>query len=319
MKRNHALALALGALLILAGLGLAVWRAHGRSGAGPARVPVAGGDAGGIAHAELASEHFDAAPLAQAATAAAAEAGFQALIVMRHEHIVFERYAHGTAADTVIDSGAFAEGVLGVLAGIAARDDFLPRNALNGFRAERLRSAIEMASRTPYAVYLGRKLWRPVNAAPAWIALPQPGAPAPADCCLHARVLDWMRIAGVLVGDGRFEGTTVAPAGWVARMARPITADGHHGFGLELMGAAQGAEPLLLDDAFLLRGPGHWRLWMVPSAQLAVLFGAQPPGATDAAAAWDETRIANLVFRALNDQPAPSGPSNLLQRLVPGH
>jgi hypothetical protein len=313
MKRGHAIALALGAALIVTVWTL--WRAHGGAPSVVAQAQVVGGDAGGLAHAEPASEHLDTALLAQAAAAAAAEPGFQALIVMRHEHIVFERYALGTGPDTVIDSGALAEGVLGLLVGIAARDDFLPRTVVSGFRAERLRAAIETATRTPYAVYLGRKIWRPLNAASAWIALSAPGAPAPADCCLHARVLDWMRVAGVLVGDGRFEGTTVAPPGWVARMLRPVSAGGQRGFGLQLVPAAHGVEALVPEDAFFLRGSAHWRLWMVPSAQLAVLFGAD----ADAGAAWDETRIPNLVFRALTDQPAPTGPANLLQRLVPGH
>jgi hypothetical protein len=316
MKRRYAIALALGALLLVAGYGL--WRGFWHAGASTARAPVSGGDAGGLARADPASEQLDAADLAQAAAAAAAEPGFQALIVMRHEHIVFERYSHGTAADTVIDSGPMAQGVLGLLVGIATRDDFLPRTGFGGFRAEPLRTAIETAARTAYADYLGRKLWRPLNAAPAWIALPAPGSATPADCCLHARVLDWMRVAGVLVGDGVFEGTTIAPEGWVARMLRPISADGLHGFGVELAGAAHGLEPLQLSDAYFQRGTGHWRLVMAPGAHLALLFGA--PGAADAAAAaWDETRIANLVFHALRDLPAPNGPSTLLQRLVPAH
>ncbi|HXN10489.1 MAG TPA: hypothetical protein VN859_04550, partial [Steroidobacteraceae bacterium] len=133
MKRGYLIALALGALLLVAGYSL--WRGFGPAAAGAARAPVIGGDAGGLAHADPASEQLDATDLAQAATAAAGEPGFQALIVMRHEHIVFERYGHGTGPDTLIDSGAMAQGVLGLLVGIAARDDFLPRTGLRGFRS----------------------------------------------------------------------------------------------------------------------------------------------------------------------------------------
>jgi hypothetical protein len=306
------MAIALGAVLVVAGWSL--WRAHALRETHAARVPLGGGDAGGLARADPLSEHFDAVILAQAAAAAVAEPGFQALIVMRHEHVVLERYGAGTAADTVVDSGAFAAGVLGLLVGVAARDDFLNLAGINGFHADRLQAAIVSAARTPYALYLERKLWRPLNAAPAWIALTQPGGATPADCCLHARVLDWMRVAGVLVGEGRFEGTTVAPPAWIARMLRPVSADGRHGFGVELASAAQGTEPFALGDACFLRGPAHWRLWMLPSAQLAVLFGA-----ADASQGWDETAIANQVLRALSDRQIPNGPSSLLQRLVPGH
>jgi hypothetical protein len=135
-----------------------------------------------------------------------------------------------------------------------------------------------------------------------------------------------MRVAGLLVGAGRFEGTTVVPPAWVARIRLPVSVDGHHGFGLELAGAAQGLEPFVLDDALFLRGPARWRLFMLPNEHLAILFGAQGPPAVahapnnaDASQAWDETRIANLVLRALRDPPAPADPASLLQRLVPRH
>lgn len=316
MRRTVALAGALGAVLLVALWWL--WHAHARTDGTAARVAVIGGDGGGIARADPVSEHFDTAILAHAAAEAAAEPGFEMLAVMRHQHLVLERYGAGTAADTVIDSGPMAQGVLGLLAGIAVHDDFLPQTELTGFRPERLRAGIEAAVHGPYALYLGRKLWRPLNAGPAWIALAQPGGTTPADCCLHARTLDWMRIAGVLLDDGRFEGTTVVPGAWVTRMLRPVSADGHHGFGVELAGAAQGLEPFTLDDTFFVRGPAHWRLWMVPSAHLAVLFGADAPPAAANAPPWDETRVANLVLRALTD-PLPVAPSSLLQRLVPGH
>jgi hypothetical protein len=312
MRRRLSIALALGAVLLIAGWTL--WQARVERQTQAARAPVSGGDAGGLARADPVSEQFDGAALAQAAAAAAAEPGFQTLIVMRHEHVVLERYGAGTVADTVVDSGAFAAGVLGLLVGIAAHDDLLNLSGINGFNADRLQAAIEAAAHTPYALYLERKLWRPLNAAPAWIALSQPGGATPAGCCLHARVIDWMRVAGVLVGEGRFEGTIVVPPAWIARMMRPVSADGRHGFGIELAGAAQGSEPFALADACFLRGPAHWRLWMLPSAHLAVLFGA-----ADASQSWDETQIANRVLRALTDLQTPNGPSSLLQRLVPGH
>ena len=45
-----------------------------------------------------------------------------------------------------------------------------------------------------------------VNAAPAWIALPAIGAATPADCCFHARLLDWMPVLARVIStssDGR--------------------------------------------------------------------------------------------------------------------
>jgi hypothetical protein len=67
----------------------------------------------------------------------------------------------------------------------------------------------------------------------------------------------------------------------------------------------------------LLRGPARWRLWVIPSLRLAVLFGASASG--DTAADWDETRVPNLVIEAVTDRPAVPPGTSVLQQLVPGH
>jgi hypothetical protein len=246
-------------------------------------------------------------------------------VVMRDEYLVFEHYGHGLAGDSVIDGGHFAEGLIAMAAGAAAQQGALNVDAMYGFDPGALRVAIESGTQQRYESYLSRKIWRPINAAPAWIELSAAGAAAPADCCLHARILDWMRVAGLLAGDGRFEGKQVLPAGWVQRMSRPLSLDAVRGFGLQLAPAAHGAEPFAAAGVVFLRGPNRWRLWLVPTLKLAVLFGAAAPeratGAAGAAGAadWDETRLANLVIRAVSDRPAQPGDVTDLQRLVPGH
>ncbi len=315
-------------LIGVAGVALAAvcaalwWTFQGPLLEGP-RAVVEGGEAGGLPRAQPQTEHFDAAALERASDDAAAD-GLQAFIVMRDDHIVFDRFGHGISAQTAIDSGPFAQALVASVAGIAAKEDGLPPRSLYGFDAQRLRSAIEAASHQSYPDYLSRRLWRRLNAAPAWIALPAVGAQAPAGCCFHARVLDWMRIAELLLDDGHFQGKQLVPPGWVARMLRPEGADGARGFGVELAAAAQGAEPFAADGVFFLRGIGHWRLWMVPSLRLAVLFGAkaQEPSRADAGQAappGDETRLPNLVIRALSAAPTQHSTASQLQQLVPGH
>jgi hypothetical protein len=304
-------------VLGLVAAALVLWPGlNGSEGRGP-RAPVDGGDGGGLPRVPAQQEHLDPAALEAVSRDAAADE-LQALIVLRHDYIVFERYGHGVGAETMIDSGAFARALVGLATGIAAHDGSLALQSLSGFDPQRLRVAIEAGARQSYPQYLSLHLWRRLNAAPAWIALPSPGASAPADCCFHARVMDWLRIAIVLLDDGRFEGKSVVPPGWVERMRRPVSADGAAGFGIELAAAAHGAERFAADDAFFLRGPGHWRLWLIPSLQLAVLFGASAAGG-DAAAPWDETRLPNLVIRALSEPAAQRSVGSQLQQLVPGH
>jgi hypothetical protein len=278
------------------------------------RVQVKGGDAGGLPRVPPQQEHLDASALEQVSRDAAAEA-LQVLLVERNGYIVYERYGHGVNADSMIDSGPFARALVALAAGIAAHEDSLGLQTLNGFDATRLRAAIEAGARQSYPEYLSLRLWRRLNAAPAWIALPAAGAAAPADCCLHARVLDWLRVATVLLDDGRFEGKAVVPPGWVERMRHPVSASGTEGFGIELASAAHGAEPFAADDVFFLRGPGRWRLWLMPTLKLAVLFGSN----SDALASWDETRLPNLVIRAVSERPEQRSVGSKLQQLVPGH
>jgi hypothetical protein len=284
-------------------------------------VVVAGGDAGGLPRALPADERIDAAALERALQDPAA-AQWSAFVVMRDDHLVFEHYGHGLSADSIIDGGHFAEALIAMAAGAAAGQGALNPDTMRGFDPDALRAAIESGTQQQYASYLSNKIWRPINAAQAWIELPANGAATPADCCLHARVLDWMRVASLLVGDGHFEGKQVLPAGWAQRMARPLSLDAVRGFGLQLAPAAHGAEPFASAGVLFLRGPEHWRLWLVPTLKLAVLFGAAAPTpATGAARAgdWDETRLANLVIRAVSDRPAQPGDVTDLQRLVPGH
>ena len=291
-----------------------LWTALGGRNDAGARALVSGGDAGGLARVSPQQAHVDAAALETAARDPAAS-GLQALIVLRDGYLIYERYGHGFNADSEIDSGGFAQLLLALVSGIAAHDGDLPLQSLYGFDPQRLRAAIESGTRQSYPDYLSQRLWRRLNAAPAWIALPGPGAAAPADCCLHARLLDWLRVAAVLLDDGHFEGKAVVPAGWVARMCRPVSASGKHGFGIELAAAARGAEPFATDDVFFARGPGRWRLWLMPTLKLGVLFGSSADAATD----WDETRLPNLVLRAVAERPQPRGAGSPLQQLVPGH
>jgi hypothetical protein len=318
MRRPVALSIALLALaaLVLAGSWMLV--AHGPA---IARVEVAGGDGGGLARARPQEEHFDG-PGLERALADPITDGLQVLIIMRDDHIVVERYRHGLDAESMIDSGRFAEALLALAAGIASHDGVLSAPAPSGFDPAALRIAIERGSSLRYETYLSRKLWSRLNATAAWIALPASGAATPADCCFHARVLDWLRVASLLVDDGRFEGKQVVPAGWVRRMARPVSLDAVRGSGVELPVTAHGIEPFAAEGVFFLRGPGRWRLWLVPSLRLAVLAGAAPPAQSPTAlpdAAWDETRLPNLVIRALSDRPPQPGDLTDLQRLVPSH
>jgi hypothetical protein len=266
----------------------------------PPHIVVRGGDGGGIPHALPAEEHLDAAALVRAGDEAAAGT-LQAFVVMRHGHIVFERYGRGIDAGTVAAPEGFAPAVLAMATGIAVRDDVFPLPASSGFDAAKLRQSIEGGTHSGYADYLSMHLWQRVNAGDAWMD----------DCCLHARLLDWLRVADLLVEDGWFEGKQVVPAGWVARMMHPVVADRTRGFGVLLPAAVQGEPPFDRPDVFFLRDSAgaDWHLWLVPGLHLAVLYGGR----------GSETRLPNQVMQALSEPGRADDESSKLKGLVPGH
>jgi CubicO group peptidase (beta-lactamase class C family) len=281
---------------------------------------IGGGDGGGLPRAAPVDQRIDAVALERAVQDPAA-ARLEAFIVMRNGYLVFERYGRGVTASTRVDGGGFARVLLALAAGIAA-DEGVLQPTPQGFDAIALRTAIEAGTHEPYSVFLSHKLWARLNANAATLEFPAGIGAVPADCCVHARPTDWMRVAALLTDNGHFEGKQVVPAAWLARLQRPASLDSASGFGVELSAAARGAEPFATPGVYFLRGPGHWRLWLVPSLKLAVLFGAQAgeqPGAAGQTFAWDETRLPNLVIRAVSDRPVQPGDLSDLQRLVPEH
>jgi CubicO group peptidase (beta-lactamase class C family) len=127
MYRPRKLAAPLGAVVLLvaaAVFGPAWWRTYLEALArrsAPLYQPrerVIGGNEPLAPRVAPASEQLDAAALEEAARYAAAH-GSRALIVTRHDHIVFERYWQGTDFDTLSDAQAFTP-VLAALATGAA-------------------------------------------------------------------------------------------------------------------------------------------------------------------------------------------------------
>jgi hypothetical protein len=282
--------LALAALLAVAG----AWRWHRANGIEAAAVvagtiAVGGGDGGGLPRADAAAEGFERQSL-ELAQAWAATQHARALLIARHGHLVSEQY-DGIATDTLVDGGELTDTLLQLSAGIAVAQYGLVVPPAAQSDAVQLPAAIARASGRSYVQFLSRNIWQPLNAAPAqWSA-----------AGMHARSVDWLRVADLLLHDGRFEGTQVVPSGWVQRLPRPQS--------------AMGAEPFVDGTMYRLRGGGATRLWLSPRFELAILCVADAGRAPAFVA--DETRLPNMVIRALRDRAGVSGTG--LSDLVPGH
>src|SRR5438270_495684 len=181
-------------------------------------------------------ESLDARALKEAAHYASLHDS-QALIVSRHDHIVFERYWHGSGFDTLCDAQSFTSLLAALATGVAIshrligrpdepigaliaewRDDprgaITVRNLLESLSgAQLLALVLERATRERYASYLSEALWRRIGAGDAWLEVDHPGGTARADCCLLARQGDWIRIGQLLLRDGNYRGDEVIRPG----------------------------------------------------------------------------------------------------------
>jgi hypothetical protein len=249
-------------------------------------VPIAGGDAGGLPRADASTEGFDATAF-QAAVEWASKERAGAVLVSRHGHLLVEHYSSGVNVDTLIAGGGMSDALMLLAAGIAVPQHGLPLPANEPVDTTQLPSAIAKASGRSFPQFLSRNVWQPLNAAPARWSEPE----------VSARAIDWLRVAELLLHDGRFEGTQIVPTGWAARVP--------------LQHTAPGAEPFADKGTMFLHGRGATRLWLSPRFDLAILSIA------DTVESADETRLPNMIVRALRERPGVSGTS--LDDLVPGH
>ena len=370
------------ALLGLA-LGLLLWRAQLapllHRVAAPVYEPrelVPGGNEPAAPRVAPEQEQLEPAGLEAAAVYAGAH-GSRALIVSRHDHIVFERYWEGTNFDTLADAQSFTPLLAALAAGVAVSHRQIgwpdepvgafisewshdPRGAItvrnlmqmssglarpagSGLPADLTAAALsaalaatpglrraeqatdpqllalvlERATSQRYASYVSQSLWRQIGAGDAWLWLDRPGGSAHADCCMIARQGDWIRVGELLVTDGNYRGDEVMRPGWVAMMRTPARSDPAFGAYVRLAArAAPGQEPYATRDMFVVEGAGGNRMWLVPSLQLAIVCTGAPAGRD---AAWDDTRVPNLVIRAARDYLPPAEPGAEVSALVPGH
>ena len=264
-----------------------VWRWRALQAVDTRGVLIEGGDGGGLPRAAPALEGFDEHAL-HSAVHSALEHGSSALLVMRHGHLVLEQYGRGADASTPVDGGELAYPLLIVASGIAVAGHgmTMPAPPLD---ADRLAAAIAAASGQSYPLFLSRRVWQPLNAAPArWLS---PG--------VSARATDWLRVAELLLHDGRFEGRQVVQRGWVERHIDQLS--------------GPGSESPSADGVIRLHGPGATRLWLVPRFDVAILRVATAP---PAGGAVDEA-LAHTIISTLRDRPVTGGAS--LNDLVPGH
>jgi CubicO group peptidase (beta-lactamase class C family) len=257
----------------------------------------------------------------------------RALVVGRGGHIVFEKYWGETSAETPVKLSGFTPVLASLLVGTAMNDRLIrdldapaaeiaksladdpragisPRQLMAQYDAEAaadvntLARTLEGALGSTYEQLVAERLWKPLGAGDFSLARrSEPGKPGVirADCCITARLGDWMRVGELLANDGVFEGNQFTPPRYVHLMLSPARKDAPHGFFTRVDGQ------FAARDVAWLEAEGKQRLWIVPSLQLVILrVGDEPP----ASQGFDEAMIPDTIIRGTSGwQPAQAGES----------
>jgi len=295
------------------------------------RLRIAGRPAG-LPLATLAAENILPAAL-QDAQRQGIHAGVWALVVHRHGHRVFEYFERGRSGQLEVTGGELAALPFALAVGVLADNGRVPfERALQAVRAS---AAPEQDWRDPWsraaqarftlhpapalllqdadgdvAGTLSQRVWQPLGAADAWL-WGRSDAALRVDCCMVARLDDWMRLGDLLLGLGSREGERIVSTDWMRRLL--VRDDGGHTHPLWLGRQApwRGDEPPAEGDVYWLDLGHDLRLWLAPRRGLAILVWAGGNRAQD-------TLIPNIILRGLHDQAPPIGGGGL-NDLVPGH
>ena len=178
--------------------------------------------------------------------------------------------------------------------------------------SELVAPVIEAATGMRYAKFIGREILAPIGAAGGQIWVNRPGGMAHAGCCILLPPETWLRLAVLLLQDGRWQGRALLPVGYVAEMRTGTVQNRNYGLGLWLgtpwlerrsftNAARPGprilqSEAYLAPDVFSFDGNGSQVVWMIPSANMVVLrTGDAPPPLPE----WDNAVLPNTLLRGL--------------------
>lgn len=169
---------------------------------------------------------------------------------------------------------------------------------------------LERATRTPYADYLERALWRPLGADDALVTVDSRAHGTPRTyCCLDATARSWLRLGVLILDGGRVAGRQVIPAEWLREVTTPSPTQANYGY-LTWLGreyqeqrrynhksavTAYASAPFAAPDVIYFDGFGGQRVYVIPSRQLVIVRTG------GLALDWDDARLPNLLIGGLGD------------------
>lgn len=268
------------------------------------------------------------------ATELARQQGAQALLVHRHGHRVHEYFAAGRSGATELEGGELSPAVMALSLGplvdarrmepetavaalrTSSRKEGSWRNPWSGAARRRFSlAAPPMAFMQDQdggiAETISARLWLPLGAADAWLWGVDDSL-LRLDCCVVARIDDWMRVADLLLQQGSYQGQRIASPDWIRRLLAADAAGERHPVWLKAQEPWTGEEAPATRDIYWFDLGSDVRLWLAPRRALTVLHWAGDGDSRD-------TLLPNTILRGLLDQTSTVEGAPGLGDLVPGH
>ena len=195
----------------------------------------------------------------------------------------------------------------------------------NNATAEMVAIVIERATGRRYAEFLSTEVLKPLGAAGGDIWINRPGGMAHSGCCLMLPAETWLRLALLIMQDGRWQGRRLLPVGYVGQMRQATAENPYYGLGLYVAGTYTDrrgfanperepvarrvwhSEPYLARDLILFDGNANQVVYIVPSEQLIILrVGEAPPRA--AVGEWDNSFLPNTIMRGIKRRSGSEPP-----------
>ncbi len=191
----------------------------------------------------------------------------------------------------------------------------------NNATAELVAVVIERATGRRYAEFIGSEILAPLGAEGGQIWINREGGLAHSGCCMTLPPESWLKLAVLLLDDGKWAAKRLLPQGFVQQMRTPTPQNPHFGMGLWLgegyvarrgfSGPEKGGPQVLHTrpypdrDLFLFDGNGNQVVYVSPQTRTVILrTGPNPPKTLE----WDNSMLPNLVLGGLKLQPGEAPP-----------
>ena len=181
---------------------------------------------------------------------------------------------------------------------------------------------IERATKRRYAQFLSEEVFKPLGAHGGRIWVNRPQGLAHSGCCILLPAETWLRLAILLINDGKIDGRELLPTGYVAKMRTPTAENPYYGLGVYVAGTytqrrgyanpalsfpkvLHGA-PYRAADLFLFDGNANQVVYIVPSLNLIILRVGDPPPRDPE---WDNAVLPNLIMDGIRLRPGEVMPN----------